>query len=341
MEPGTEPATNEAARSGENNRLQVRAGAVIAIAVLAGFLVWLLFVRDDSASTPPATDRALATAISLADLKDVGSDRHSIWVGPQDNVTYELTRTPNGQAYVRYLPPGEEAGSNNASLTVGIYALPGAFATTATAAANSGSVRVPIQGGGVAFYNENSPTSVYVAFPGSDYQIEVYDPSPDRASRLVSSGQVVAVGPQAKSSSSEGGAKAVSPAGLVSFAKSLDYPIYWIGRAPDTNYEVTETTAGVYLRYLSGGAAVGSKTPCLTIGSYPLADAYAVTKEKSSAAGAVPVATKDGGIAFYMTSRPTSVYVAFPDVDVQLEAYDPVSAKARNLVKSGRLKPVE
>ena len=42
-------------------------------------------------------------------------------------------------------------------------------------------------------------------------------------------------------------------------------------------------------------------------------------------------------VAFYASSRPTNVYVAFPDVDYQVEVYDPQALKARSRVASGRV----
>jgi len=44
--------------------------------------------------------------------------------------------------------------------------------------------------GAEAFYSNSKPTSVYVAFEGSSYQIEVYDPVPARVLAAVKSGQV-------------------------------------------------------------------------------------------------------------------------------------------------------
>lgn len=49
-------------------------------------------------------------------------------------------------------------------------------------------------GGGVAFYARTRPTNVYVAYPGTDVQIEVYDRSAGRAHRLVAAGRIVPVG---------------------------------------------------------------------------------------------------------------------------------------------------
>jgi hypothetical protein len=52
---------------------------------------------------------------------------------------------------------------------------------------------ISVPGGGIAVYSSSTPTNVYVAYPGSNLQIEVYDPSAERAQQLVTSGQVAAV----------------------------------------------------------------------------------------------------------------------------------------------------
>ena len=48
--------------------------------------------------------------------------------------------------------------------------------------------------GAIAVYSKSRPTNIYLAYPGSDVQIEVYDPSPAQARSLVASGRVVPVG---------------------------------------------------------------------------------------------------------------------------------------------------
>jgi hypothetical protein len=44
--------------------------------------------------------------------------------------------------------------------------------------------------GAEAFYSKSKPTSVYVAFNGSDHQVEVYDPVPARSLAAVKSVRV-------------------------------------------------------------------------------------------------------------------------------------------------------
>ena len=50
-----------------------------------------------------------------------------------------------------------------------------------------------LTGGGIAVINPRFPKSVYIAYPGSNYEVEVFDPSLAHARQLVSSGQITAV----------------------------------------------------------------------------------------------------------------------------------------------------
>jgi hypothetical protein len=50
-----------------------------------------------------------------------------------------------------------------------------------TAAKESGAVTFRIARGGLAGYNRSAATNVYFAYPGSKYQVEVFDPNPARA----------------------------------------------------------------------------------------------------------------------------------------------------------------
>ena len=53
------------------------------------------------------------------------------------------------------------------------------------------SFAAPHQGLGV--FSSSRPTNVYLAFPGSNLQIEVFDPSQQRARNLILTGHVVPV----------------------------------------------------------------------------------------------------------------------------------------------------
>jgi hypothetical protein len=174
--------------------------ALIGAAIVAGIILAATSGSaspKSDASSPAATPPAAAStttvqAASLATLRALpGSLGHPVyWDGPRNGATYELTRTPDGRAYIRYLTGGAKVGSPLPDfLTVGTYVVPNAQAAVAAAAAQPGGVRLPLKGG-VAFYNRARPTSVYFAYAGSDVQVETYDPSASVARQLVESGAI-------------------------------------------------------------------------------------------------------------------------------------------------------
>ena len=112
------------------------------------------------------------------------------WAGPLLGTEYELTETDSGNVFVRYLPAGTKVGTSTHYRFVATFPVLNAFAVTSQIAGRASSVKLPVPGGGVAFYTRSLPTTAYVAFPGSDDQIEVYDPSPPQLRRLITSGQV-------------------------------------------------------------------------------------------------------------------------------------------------------
>ncbi len=135
---------------------------------------------------------------------------------------------------------------------------------------------------------------------------------------------------------------AASEDDLRELAADSDFPIYWAGESGDTTIEVTETEDGrVYVRYLDA-AEVGDPRPnFLTIGSYEVKDAYDVLKEFSESEDALSSEVPGGGIAALSQDVPTSVYVAFPEEDVQIEVYDPDPDEAFAVATSGDIEPVE
>lgn len=318
---------------------RVRAGAVVAVALLVAFVVWLV-VRGDGTSTTPVPPSAAAVPITPAGLRtlSISTGIPIYWAGPKTGYTYELTKTNDNRVWVRYLPAGVPVGSRTAYLTVGTYPVTNAFAVTRTVSQRSGSVEVSIGNGGIAFYNESSPANVYFSYPDASYQVEVYDPS-GSPQTLVSANSIVPVASATPAPASA--AQAVTPAKLRSLAVERRRRIYWAGSEAGVTYELTETTGGsMYLRYLPTGVEAGVKEPYLTIGTYPLDDAFAVTDRQSRTAGSVRIDVGGGAVAFYNQDRPTNVYLAFRGIDQQIEVYDPSASRARGLVASGRITPV-
>ena len=77
--------------------------------------------------------------------------------------------------------------------TVGSYPLRDPVAAVKRIATQTRRRAFSVTHGGIAVVNGSHPTSVYIGFPGSKYQVEVFDPSATRARQLVSSGLVAPV----------------------------------------------------------------------------------------------------------------------------------------------------
>jgi hypothetical protein len=193
-------AVNQRTLSPWARRPDVRIGAVVAIAALVAFLVWLLVIRDDSGSRTPSQPSATAIAPVAATpgrIRDLSVEegRPIYWLGPRNNTVYELQRTTQDRIYVRYLTPSAPVGTKQANYAlVGTYPVANAYAVLKGLSKASGETSFTAQKGGIAVYSDSRPTNVYLAYPGADTQIEVYDPTPGNARSLVASGRVVPVG---------------------------------------------------------------------------------------------------------------------------------------------------
>jgi hypothetical protein len=133
---------------------------------------------------------------------------------------------------------------------------------------------------------------------------------------------------------------AVSTAALTAFASSHDGPVYWAGPIASRTLELTSTNAGTFVRYLPLSASVGGSARSITIGTYPLRNAYATAVGRAKSPQMTSRETAGGGLAVWSTTLPTSVYLAFPGVPHLVEVYAPDAAKARSLALSGRIRPV-
>jgi hypothetical protein len=189
-------------RSGEPwaRRPGLRIGAVVAVAIAVAVGVWLIVRGGDSSGSSGETSHVAAipaVAATPGRLHDLSVEvgRPIYWLGPQEDRTYELTRTTLDRIYVRYLPPGAEVGTTEAKYPlVGTYPVDGAYDVLKALAKKAGESSFTAPKGGFAVYSTSRPTNIYLAFPGSNVQIEVFDPSATHARELITSGQVVPVG---------------------------------------------------------------------------------------------------------------------------------------------------
>jgi hypothetical protein len=144
--------------------------------------------------------QGIDTSAHFADVSELTELESSLghpiyWAGERPATQLELKEEAEGSVYLRYLPPGAEAGDPNQQyLTVGTYPVANAVGALRRAATQSGVALQHLADGRVVLRNSASEGSVYLAYPGSDLQIEVYDPTPGRSLRLIRSGAIQPVG---------------------------------------------------------------------------------------------------------------------------------------------------
>lgn len=135
----------------------------------------------------------------------------------------------------------------------------------------------------------------------------------------------------------------VSVSEVVEVEEELGHPIYWAGPQPGRRLELgVEAGGSVFLRYLPPGAAVGDQPGAfLTVGSYPVANAQAAILRSARSAGARTERVADGGIVLENPDSEGSVYLAYPESDLQIEVFDPRPGEAMELIESGAIEPVD
>jgi len=175
-------------------------GAAIVVAVVVAFL--LLRGSDDdrgrvvSGATGATAAQGRPVAITPGRLTALAEerDRPVYWIGPSRGRTYELTETPDGSLYLRYLDGGARIGDRRPNfLTVGTYPQADALETVTRASRRAGAQVERLEDDGLAFADRSRPNSWYLAYPDSEELVEVFSPKAGRAAQLVRAGRVVPV----------------------------------------------------------------------------------------------------------------------------------------------------
>ena len=96
----------------------------------------------------------------------------------------------------------------------------------------------------------------------------------------------------------------------------------------------------VYIRYLPPGTPIGDPSPnYLSVRNYPIPNALASLGSYATHRH-LPHQTIADNHGLVVTLSPFSVYVAYPDSDVQTDVYSPDSGLAHSLALSGAITPI-
>lgn len=140
----------------------------------------------------------------------------------------------------------------------------------------------------------------------------------------------------------EAEAEIVSVASLRKAAATQDTPIYWAGLTSGSELELSQPSADrIYVRYLPSGVEAGDPRPFLTVGSYRFEDPTAALRSRGGEPGGVLASAPGGGVVYFDRANPKSVYLAYPDTEVEVEVFAPEFKEALQLVTDGRIVPVE
>lgn len=162
---------------------------VLSVALIAAVALWIF--RDDDSSSSTATEPEAVTAAELSGFAaEYGTPVY--WLGERAGETYELTDSPSGRVYVRYLPEDVDAGDERANfVTVATYPSDDGVAELRKAAREAAGAKLGKTNDGAVFLiDPTSPNNAHLAYRGANLQVEIYSPVPGEALRLAARGAV-------------------------------------------------------------------------------------------------------------------------------------------------------
>jgi hypothetical protein len=170
-------------------------GVGLAFVVAVGLAVWALADDNgsDESSEPAAPTEPAIVSVESLRATAAAQATPVYWVGAIAGTELELSQPSSDRTYVRYLTGGAEAGDPRKFLTVGSYKLEDPTAALQAQGKEPGGVNATAPSGGVVYFDQADPKSVYLAYPGTEVEIEVFAPDFKEALQLVTSGRVVPV----------------------------------------------------------------------------------------------------------------------------------------------------
>jgi hypothetical protein len=160
---------------------------IFGTALVTTLIVFNFFVSDNSNRGIDLEKISGKIALAETELKEIGQKTNQpiYWVGSSPEGVYTLTLAENEQSYVKYLPADSQTSDlENAYRIIATYLKPDAFSVTQSAGNQPGAVTLTNSEGAVIYYSSLTPNNVYLAYPGRNFQIEIFDPVPGAALEL-------------------------------------------------------------------------------------------------------------------------------------------------------------
>lgn len=139
------------------------------------------------------------------------------------------------------------------------------------------------------------------------------------------------------------GTVAISEEVLIGIAKKRSLPIYWSGPISGYAYLLTLDEKGsAILEYLpESGTAAARLDAKRQIATYNSDKAWEKSLIAANKVGLSNFKNADGSLVFYASNNASDVFMAFEDVDVQVEIFDSRAGQALSLaLLEGQIRPV-
>jgi hypothetical protein len=156
--------------------------------------------------------------------------------------------------------------------------------------------------------------------------------------------EIVAETPTAKFTEVISGKVALDEDQLKSAVKQLGVDVYWAGPVADAKYTLSVPETGkAYVRYLPNGQGIDDTNPYyVVIATYTADDAFNATQAAGNQTNGVSFINPDGAAVYYSKETPTNVYVAYPNLNYQIEIFNPMAQTALDIAsKPGALRLVK
>jgi hypothetical protein len=163
---------------------------ILSVALISGLIAFGLaqqFKPTLGEQTTLAAKTSGGVCLTEKELKNLVQDQklNVYWSGPISGASYSINANQAGQVFVRYIKKGQKCDSQTRDFRViATYAQAGAFESTKAAGNQANGVSLANTDGSIVYFNKESPSNVYLAYPGIEYQIEIYDPDPKEAVSL-------------------------------------------------------------------------------------------------------------------------------------------------------------